>query len=83
MEESFTETVVNYRKNGETYLCQIKVVPLYNEVNELTHYLAFEKELAAYLDSRLPAHPSCPRGAPLGRRTTETTTGDEPARGRT
>jgi PAS domain S-box-containing protein len=41
------QSVLNYRKNGAEYLCQIKIIPLLNKNNGLTHYLAFEKELKA------------------------------------
>ncbi|NAS12921.1 PAS domain-containing protein [Poritiphilus flavus] len=43
----FEETLLNYRKNGEAYLCQIKAIPLFDSQNRLTHYLAFETELKA------------------------------------
>ncbi len=36
------ETVVNYRKNGETYDCAIQIVPLRNAQLEVTHLLALE-----------------------------------------
>ena len=37
--------LLNYRKNGETYLCQVAIDPLYNNQGELTHYLAVENEI--------------------------------------
>lgn len=39
---SFEGTIVNYKKNTEEYLCQVKIVLLYNHENRLTHYLALE-----------------------------------------
>ena len=42
---SFTETVVNYRRNKEEYLCEVKITPLLNSKNELTHYIALENEI--------------------------------------
>ena len=42
----FTASITNYRKNGEAYLCKVKIVPLYNKENNLTHYIAFEREVA-------------------------------------
>lgn len=44
--DSFTTAITNHRKNGEAYLCQVKIVPLFNKNNELTHYIAFEREVA-------------------------------------
>lgn len=42
----FTEGVLNYRKNGELYLCQIRISPLRNSQGELTHFVALEEELS-------------------------------------
>ena len=42
---SFSGSLVNYRKNGEAYLCDIKIVPVYNHKDKLTNFLAFEREL--------------------------------------
>ncbi|MDT0678012.1 PAS domain-containing protein [Autumnicola musiva] len=43
--KAFTETILNYRKNNEEYLCEITVIPLLNGNKKLTHYLALEKEI--------------------------------------
>ena len=43
---SVTETLVNYRKNGEPYTCEVKIIPLKNNQDCITHYLAFEREVA-------------------------------------
>jgi PAS domain S-box-containing protein len=43
---TFTETVVNYRKNKEEYLCEVTITPLLNSKNELTHYIALENQLS-------------------------------------
>jgi len=40
-------SIVNYRKNGEAYRCQIDIVPIYGPMGEQTHFIAFEKELFA------------------------------------
>ncbi len=34
--------VLNYRKNGEPYLCRVAIDPVYNSQHELTHFLAVE-----------------------------------------
>lgn len=39
---SFKETLTNYRKNGDPYICKLVVHPIYNSVKELVNYLAFE-----------------------------------------
>lgn len=41
------ETILNYKKNGDQYLCKIHIVPLYNSEDLLSGYLAIEKELKA------------------------------------
>lgn len=41
----FSGSILNYRKNGETYQCQIKIVPIYDFKNVLMNFLALEKEL--------------------------------------
>jgi len=42
---TFTETVVNYRKNHEEYLCEVTITPLLNSKNEITHFIALENEV--------------------------------------
>lgn len=44
--EIITETILNYRKNGEPYKCLVKIVPLFAGPQRVTHYLALEKEVA-------------------------------------
>lgn len=44
--EIFSEIVINYRKNKQEYKCAITIIPLFNQENSLTHYLAIEKEVA-------------------------------------
>ncbi|RFM26611.1 PAS domain-containing protein [Deminuibacter soli] len=39
--------VVNYRKNGESYLCEFDIHPLFNNTGALVHFIAFERELVA------------------------------------
>lgn len=41
---SFTGNILNYRKNGETYLCNITILPIYNKKEKLKYFLAIEKE---------------------------------------
>jgi PAS domain S-box-containing protein len=43
--EVFETKLVNYRKNGEEYLCEVQIHPIYNENGQLMHYLALEKEV--------------------------------------
>lgn len=40
---SFEKTVLNYKKNGETYNCNIHGFPVFNLKGELSHFIAFEK----------------------------------------
>ncbi|KAA2242215.1 PAS domain-containing protein [Salinarimonas soli] len=41
----FSGCVVNYRKSGEQYLCQVDIEPLFNRAGELEHFIAFEREV--------------------------------------
>ena len=43
--ESICETsMVNYRKDGSEYMCDIKIYPIHNVNNKVEHYLALENE---------------------------------------
>ncbi len=42
----FEKTIQNYRKDGRTYNCQINGAPVFNLKGKLTHFIAFEKEVA-------------------------------------
>lgn len=42
---SFSGSIVNYRKNGETYLCQVKIVPIHDSNGVIINFLALEREL--------------------------------------
>jgi len=39
----FEKTIINYKKNGETYKCLIKGYPVFDIKGELSHYIAFEQ----------------------------------------
>lgn len=41
-EEPFKESITNYRKNGEAYLCKLVVHPIHDSQNKLVNFLAFE-----------------------------------------
>ncbi|WP_055445757.1 PAS domain-containing protein [Lacinutrix mariniflava] len=41
----FKETIINYKKSGEMYRCEIEVFPLKNKEGKLSHLLALEKEV--------------------------------------
>ena len=43
-QKRFSRSIVNYRKNGEEYLCHIQVIPIYGKGKKLTHFLAMESE---------------------------------------
>ncbi len=36
------EEITNYRKNGEAYLCKLVIYPIFDENQELVHFIAFE-----------------------------------------
>jgi PAS domain S-box-containing protein len=39
----FEKTILNYKKNGKSYLCHIKGFPVFNTKGTLSHFIAFEK----------------------------------------
>jgi len=39
----FKKTIINYKKNGETYECLIRGYPIFDIKGQLSHYIAFEK----------------------------------------
>lgn len=41
------ETLINYRKNGESYFCNVVITPLFNQEDILTSFIAVEKEVPA------------------------------------
>ncbi len=43
LQQPFEKTVLNYKKNGETYQCLIKGYPVFNIQGKLSHFIAFEK----------------------------------------
>lgn len=40
----FHGTIINYRKNNEQYLCEVKIMPLINFNDQITHFIALERE---------------------------------------
>ncbi len=36
-------SLINYKKNNETYLCRIDARPVFNKDNRLVHFIAFEQ----------------------------------------
>ncbi len=41
--EPFKEVILNYKKNGETYWCEIEAYPKFDHQGNFTNYIAFEK----------------------------------------
>ena len=42
LEQPFEKTLVNYKKNGETYACKIQAFPVFNSKKKLVNFVAFE-----------------------------------------
>lgn len=45
IQEKFSGKVINYRKNGERYICKVEIFPIYNTQNDLVNFIAFEHEV--------------------------------------
>jgi PAS domain S-box-containing protein len=43
--EKYSGKVVNYRKNGEVYLCKVDILPVYDKEANLVNFIAFEHEV--------------------------------------
>lgn len=43
--QKFSGEVINYRKNGELYICKVDILPVYNSQHDLVNFLAFEQEV--------------------------------------
>ena len=43
---TYSGSLINYKKNGEPYNCEIKISPIYSSNKNLKYFLAFEKEIA-------------------------------------
>ena len=43
--QPFSTTLLNYRKTGEAYLCNIDIIPLFKAGKELVNFLAIEQEV--------------------------------------
>ncbi|WP_460469943.1 PAS domain-containing protein [Emticicia fontis] len=43
--ENIEAKILNYRKNGESYWCGIRIFPVQNNQGEVIHYIAIEKEV--------------------------------------
>ncbi len=42
----FKEVILNYKKDGTTYYCEIEAYPRFNKKGELLNYIAFERAAA-------------------------------------
>ena len=40
----FKDVIINHKKNGVPYKCEVKIFPLYNNGNK-THYIALERQV--------------------------------------
>lgn len=43
--EPLAARILNYRKSGEAYWCGIRIAPVQNNENVVTHFIAIEKEV--------------------------------------
>jgi PAS domain S-box-containing protein len=47
IQEKFSGKVINYRKNGERYICKVDILPIFDKQNTLVNFVAFEHEVEA------------------------------------
>ena len=47
---SFEVDVINYRKNGEAYVCRNTMIPVFSN-NTLTHYIAYKEDVRTILQA--------------------------------
>lgn len=48
--EKYSGKIVNYRKNGEIYLCKVDILPIYDKSDNLVNFIAFEHEIEIQLN---------------------------------
>ncbi len=48
--EKYSGKIVNYRKNGEIYLCKVDILPVYDKSDSLVNFIAFEHEVEIQLN---------------------------------
>jgi PAS domain S-box-containing protein len=48
--EKYSGKIINYRKNGEMYLCKVDIFPIYSKSNSLVNFIAFEHEVEFQLN---------------------------------
>ncbi|MEL6669480.1 MAG: PAS domain-containing protein, partial [Bacteroidota bacterium] len=41
-QKAFKESITNYRKNGEPYICKLVIHPVFDRFKRLVNFLAFE-----------------------------------------
>ena len=44
-EKKFEGKLINYRKDGEPYWCDVRIEPIFNEQQKLVNFIAFEEEI--------------------------------------
>ena len=44
--ELFHGRAINYRKDGSEFMMEWKIAPIHNEKDEITHYLAIQREVS-------------------------------------
>lgn len=44
-QQPVSASLVNYKKNGQPYLCRVQIFPLFNRHQQLNHFIAFEQEI--------------------------------------
>ncbi|RXG13908.1 PAS domain S-box-containing protein [Leeuwenhoekiella aestuarii] len=45
LQQPFQEVIINHKKDGEPYTCEVKIIPLYAE--KTTHFIAFERQVSS------------------------------------
>lgn len=45
LREKYSGKIVNYRKNGEKYLCKVDILPIFDQQDNLVNFIAFEHEV--------------------------------------
>ena len=50
---TYSGSIINYRKNGQLYLCKITILPIYNLDDKLKYYMAIEKDETKMNHSKL------------------------------
>lgn len=59
-EKPFEDALINYRKNGEAYVCRLAIHPIFDHRQQLVNFMAFESDGGTDIDNYKAHHVELP-----------------------